>query len=116
MNARVLVGLLAAAVTSGAATTEDVPIFEKDVQPVLSTYCLTCHGKSSPEQGVDLRTARTVLRGGFNGPVVGRGSPDESLLYQKLSQGKMPPKAFKSQVPEADVETIRRWIEAGAHS
>ncbi|MYC68777.1 MAG: DUF1553 domain-containing protein [Acidobacteriia bacterium] len=116
MNARVLVSLLAAAATSGAATADDVPIFEKDVQPILSTYCLTCHGKSSPEQGVDLRTARTVLRGGFNGPVVRRGSPDESLLYQKVSQGKMPPKAFKSQVPEANVETIRRWIEAGARS
>ena len=116
MNARLLVGLMAAAATSGAATGEDVPIFEKDVQSILSTYCLTCHGKSSPEQGVDLRTARTVLRGGFNGPVVKRGSPDESLLYQKLSQGKMPPKAFKSQVPEVDVETIRRWIEAGARS
>lgn len=96
MNARLLLGLLVAGATSGAATAEHVPIFEKDVQPILSTYCLTCHGKSSPEQGVDLRTARTVLRGGFNGPVVTKGSPDESLLYQKLSQGKMPPKAFQS--------------------
>ena len=116
MNARVLVGLLAAVATSGAATAEDVPIFEKDVQPILSTYCLTCHGKSSPEQGVDLRTARTVLRGGFNDPVVERGSPEESLLYQKLAQGKMPPRAFESQVPEADVETIRHWIETGART
>ena len=114
MSPRLLVGILAAAVANGATAADDPPIFEKDVQPILSAYCLTCHGKSSPEQGVDLRTARTVLRGGFNGPVVKRGSPDESLLYQKLSQGKMPPRAFKSQVPEADVETIRRWIEAGA--
>ncbi len=116
MRPRLLVGILAAAVGSGAPTAGDAPIFEQDVQPILSAYCLTCHGKSSPEQGVDLRTARTVLRGGSNGPVVKRGSPDESLLYQKLSQGKMPPKAFKSQVPEADVETIRHWIEAGART
>ena len=116
MSPRLLIGLLAAAIASGAPTAGDVPIFEQDVQPILSTYCLTCHGKSSPEQGVDLRTARTVLRGGFNGPVVKKGSPDESLLYQKLSQGKMPPQAFKSQVPEADVETIRHWIETGARS
>ncbi len=116
MRPRLLVGILAAAVGSGAPTAGDAPIFEQDVQPILSAYCLTCHGKSSPEQGVDLRTARTVLRGGFNGPVVKRGSPDESLLYKKLSQGKMPPKAFKSQVPEADVETIRHWIEAGART
>ena len=116
MRPRLLVGILAAAVGSGAPTAGDAPIFEQDVQPILAAYCLTCHGKSSPEQGVDLRTARTVLRGGFNGPVVKRGSADESLLYQKLSQGKMPPKAFKSQVPEADVETIRHWIEAGART
>ncbi len=116
MNARLLVVLSAAVVASGAPAEGDAPIFEKDVQPILSAYCLTCHGKSSPEQGVDLRTARTVLRGGFNGPVVERGSPGESLLYQKLAQGKMPPQAFKSRVPEADVETIRRWIETGAHS
>ena len=116
MSPRLLIGLLAAAIASSAPTAGDVPIFEQDVQPILSTYCLTCHGKSSPEQGVDLRTARTVLRGGFNGPVVKKGSPDGSLLYQKLSQGKMPPQAFKSQVPEADVETIRRWIETGARS
>lgn len=116
MKARLLVSLLAAAVASGATAERDTPIFEKDVQPILSSYCLTCHGKSSPEEGVDLRTARTVLRGGFNGPVVKRGSPEESLLYKKLSQGKMPPPAFKSQVPEADVEIIRRWIETGARS
>ena len=116
MSPRLLVGLLTAAVAGGAPAAGDVPIFEKDVQPILWTYCLTCHGKSSPEQGVDLRTARTVLRGGFNGPVVQEGSPEDSLLYQKLSQGKMPPRAFKSRVPEADVETIRRWIEAGARS
>ena len=116
MNARLIGGLLAVAVMSGAPTAGDAPIFEKDVQPILSSYCLTCHGKSSPEQGVDLRSARTVLRGGFNGPVVKRGSPDESLLYLKISQGKMPPKAFKSRVPEADTETIRHWIESGARS
>ena len=116
MNARLLVVLSAAIVASGAPADGDAPIFEKDVQPILSAYCLTCHGKSSPEQGVDLRTARTVLRGGFNGPVVEKGSPEKSLLYQKLAQSKMPPEAFKSRVPEADVETIRRWIEAGAHS
>ncbi len=116
MRPRLLGGLLAFVVAVAAPGQERVPVFEQDVQPILSAYCLTCHGKSSPEQGVDLRTARTVLRGGFNGPVVKRGSPDESRLYQKLAQGEMPPPAFESTVPEADVETIRRWIESGARS
>ena len=111
------VGLLAASagICRPAAATA-ATIFEDDVQPILSAYCLTCHGKSSPEQGVDLRNARSVLRGGFNGPVVKKGSADESNLYLKVSKGEMPPPAFKSRVPDDEVEIIRRWIEEGAHS
>ena len=116
MRLGLLSGLLAAAFAIAASGAESTLVFEQDVQPILSKYCLTCHGKSSPEQGVDLRTARSVLRGGFNGPVVERGLPEESRLYQKLAQGKMPPPAFESSVPEADVETVRRWIETGARS
>lgn len=116
MSGRLLSGFASALVAIAGPIDDHTPIFERDVQPILSTYCLTCHGKSSPELGVDLRTARSVLRGGFNGPVVKQGSPDESRLYQKLAQGKMPPPAFKSTVPDEDVETIRLWIESGARS
>ena len=116
MRAGLSAGLLAVALSVVAQPATQDPVFEKDVQPILSRYCLTCHGKSSPEQGVDLRTAQAVLRGGFNGAVVVKGNPEQSLLYQKLVQGKMPPPAFKSKVPDADVEEIRLWIAAGAHS
>ena len=114
MRASLIACLLVATLVGLGRSAEGAVVFEEDVQPILSTYCLTCHGKSSPEQGLDLRTARSVLRGGFNGPVVTKGSPDKSKLYQYVSQGKMPPPAFKSKVPEADAETIRLWIESGA--
>lgn len=108
--------ILLPAALLAAPKNDNAPVFEKDVLPILSTYCFTCHGKSSPELGVDLRTAASVLRGGFNGPVIEKGSPDESRLYQKVSKHQMPPPAFNSVVPDQDVETIRRWIEAGAQS
>lgn len=117
MKSPVSAGLLIASVgLCGPLAAEGISVFEDDVQPILSAYCLTCHGKSSPEQGVDLRSARSVLRGGFNGPVIEAGAPEESKLYLKVSQGEMPPPAFKSRVPDAEVEIIRRWIEEGAHS
>ena len=99
-----------------AQTAPGAPTFEKDVLPIFSTYCFTCHGKSSPELGLDLRTAASVLRGSFNGPVIAAGAPEDSRLFEKVSKHLMPPPAFESTVPEADVETIRRWIESGAHS
>ncbi|MBI1354667.1 MAG: DUF1553 domain-containing protein [Acidobacteria bacterium] len=109
-------GLIASAALAAAPTAGNAPVFEKDVLPILSTYCFTCHGKSSPELGMDLRTAASVLRGSFNGPVIEKGSPEKSRLYLKVSKHEMPPPAFESVVPEADVETIRRWIETGATS
>ena len=113
---RILTWLFLPAALFAAPTTENAPIFEKDVLPIFSTYCFTCHGKSSPELGVDLRTAASILRGGFNGPIVEKGSADESRLFMKVSKKQMPPPAFESVVPEQDVEMIRRWIEGGAQS
>ena len=63
--------------------------------------------------GLDLRSASSVLKGSHYGPVVESGSPEESLLYQKVSAREMPPKAFNLDLSKAQIETIRRWIEAG---
>jgi hypothetical protein len=52
---RLLIWLALPAALFGSPTTENAPVFEKDVLPIFSTYCFTCHGKSSPELGVDLR-------------------------------------------------------------
>ncbi len=90
------------------------PRFEKDVLPIFTQYCFTCHGQSSPKLGLDLRTAASVLKGSHNGPVIVKGSPDDSLLWRKVSARAMPPAIYGQKVPDADLETIKRWIAAGA--
>ena len=50
-----LMGLLPAGLHAQSAA--GAPVFEQHVLPIFSTYCFTCHGKSSPELGMDLRTA-----------------------------------------------------------
>ncbi len=92
------------------------PVFEEDVLPIFTQYCFTCHGKSSPQLGLDLRTAKSTLRGSHNGPVVAKGSADESLLWKKVSSKAMPPAAFNQSLPEEHAATIRRWIDSGAAS
>ena len=66
--------------------------------------------------GLDLRTATSILRGSHEGPVVVKGSPEKSLLYKKVSKQLMPPPAFKMKLTDAQIRTIRRWIEAGMPS
>jgi len=92
------------------------PRYEKDVLPILTKYCFTCHGQSSPKLGLDLRTAAGALRGSHNGPVIVKGKPDESLLWKKVSTRQMPPAIYGQKIPDADLEIIRQWIEADAPS
>ncbi len=89
------------------------PTFEKDVLPIFTAHCFACHGGTSMI-GLDLRTAQSVMKGSHNGPVLAPGDSAESLLYQKISAREMPPKAFTLDLSDAQIETIKGWIEAGA--
>ena len=90
------------------------PDFERDVRPIFEANCFSCHGGTAMV-GLDLRTATSILRGSHEGPVVVKGSPEKSLLYEKISKRLMPPRVF-GKLTDAQIETIRRWIEAGAPS
>ncbi|MDZ4288715.1 MAG: hypothetical protein U0984_12190 [Prosthecobacter sp.] len=45
------------------AAAESVRTFEKDVRPILKTYCFQCHGESGKKKGdLDVRLARFITR------------------------------------------------------
>ncbi len=90
------------------------PVYEKDVLPIFTRYCFTCHGQSSPKLGLDLRTGASALRGSHNGPVIVKGKLDDSLLWKKVSTRQMPPAVYGQKIPDADIEVVKQWIEAGA--
>lgn len=92
------------------------PRYEKDVLPIFTKYCFTCHGQSSPKLGLDLRTAAGALRGSFNGPVIVKGKPDESLLWKKVSARQMPPAVYGQTIPDEDLAVVKQWILDGAPS
>src|SRR5262245_659153 len=111
-------GLIFACVLTSRPTFAQAITFERDVLPIFTANCLSCHGGTSiyTQAGLDLRTINSLLRGSLNGPVVVKGSPDKSLLYEKVSKRAMPPVAFKLTLTDAQIETIRKWIELGAPS
>ena len=88
------------------------PSFESEVLPIFQANCLHCHGNVQGQKGLDLTSRDSALKGGESGPSIFPGSPAKSLLIQKVSSGVMPPGSNK--LSSADIETIRRWIEAGA--
>ncbi|MBI4604381.1 MAG: PSD1 domain-containing protein [Planctomycetes bacterium] len=108
--------LIAAASVAGAPPSLPslpAPVFERDVLPVLAQHCLKCHGLEAWKARLDLRTAALLFRGSEKGPVVVKGSAEQSLLYRKVAERSMPP-GDGLKPSEAQVEVIRRWIDAGA--
>lgn len=88
------------------------PTFERDVLPILNSHCLQCHGGVHQRNGLDLRTHAAVMSGGQSGPVVEPGSPERSLLWEKVGLDSMP--KTDNKVSAANKEIIRRWIAEGA--
>lgn len=89
--------------------------FEADVQPILKTHCFLCHGdEEQPKAGLDLRLVRTMLKGGDSGPALTAGQPDESLIYQRIAAGEMPPGEKKLSDQERAV--VQAWISQGAQA
>jgi hypothetical protein len=87
--------------------------FEGDVLPIFKAHCVRCHNATNRKAELDLSTAAGLLKGSESGPIVAAGKVDESLLYDMVHEGLMPPEK-KDSLADRETETIRRWIAAGA--
>lgn len=86
--------------------------YSKDVQPILESRCILCHGIQYKRDRLNLRTYESVMIGSKNGPVIVPGDAENSLLIQKIRKGDMPqrgPKLFPAQL-----KILIQWIDEGA--
>jgi hypothetical protein len=88
-------------------------LFEQSIRPLLESKCLRCHDAKVHKADLDLSTHASILKGGESGEVVVPGKPEESPLYEMVRDGQMP-KDKKNKLTPEQVESLRRWIEAGA--
>ena len=96
--------------------------FNRDVRPILSDNCFTCHGPDTAKVKSRLRldSRDAALKGGkFDGPAIVPGDPDESPLVQRIlstdEDEHMPPlDSPKPQLTDKQVATLRQWIQEGA--
>jgi mono/diheme cytochrome c family protein len=109
----VLASLAGAAAAAEQPSSAPPPTFESHIRPLFKIYCLDCHGEGEKLRGgLDLRLRRLTVQGGDSGPAVVPGTADDSLLYQRVRDGEMPP--GKTKLPPAEVQKLARWIAAGA--
>lgn len=115
VNALLLPGLISLfAWCPSAGASDEQLTFEKDIRPIFKAYCFHCHGEEKELSGaLDLRLKRLILKGGDSGESITPGNHADSLLFQYVESGDMPPDEKLRLKPE-EVSVIARWIDQGA--
>ena len=95
--------------------------FNRDVRPVLSDKCFACHGPDAKNKNIALRldierAAKADLGGGRWAIIPGDSAASELIRRVTASQPsrRMPPAFTGHALSNAEVDTLRRWIDQGA--
>lgn len=110
--------LLLLSVGATAPAGDDAPPnFADHVAPVLREHCVACHRGSRARNGLDLRSVRSILKGGSAGPAVIAGDSSGSLLYQVIAHEAepfMPPD--EDALDPAVATLVAAWIDGGVRA
>ena len=103
---------------SAPATVE----FNRDIRPIFSDKCFTCHGPDKANRVTELRFdteagAKITLSEGRQSVVAGDAGKSE--LFRRIASNddavRMPPAAMgHAKLSDTEIDLIRRWIEQGA--
>ncbi len=107
--------LTTAPVSATTMTATDLE-YERDVAPILKTYCVGCHNDTDKEGDLSLMSLDALRAGGADGSVVIESKPEASRLFQVISgaaEPKMPPND-EPQLKVEQVALLREWIAQGA--
>ena len=94
--------------------------YGRDILPILSAHCFTCHGPDEKTRKAGLRLdipeeAVKELDSGLRAIVPGK--PQDSELLKRIhatNREQMPPAKSQKQLKDAEKQALKRWIEEGA--
>ena len=89
--------------------------FVRDIQPILETSCLRCHGPEKPKSGFRMDSRDAVLKSGENGQAVIPGDSANSPLIHYVARlvedMEMPPTGKGDPLTPAQTALLRAWID-----
>ncbi|MEC7883635.1 MAG: DUF1549 domain-containing protein [Verrucomicrobiota bacterium] len=94
--------------------------YNRDIRPVLSRNCFSCHGPDDGSRKADLRLdiREGVIAQRKGIPAIVPGNRDESELYARLlttdKDEIMPPPDSGHKLTIGEIELIGKWIDSGA--
>lgn len=114
--------LLTPFVAAATAWAERPVDFIREVRPILSNKCFTCHGPDASKRKAGLRlddaeSGNRELESGATAVVP--GDVDASALIERITTSDpdsiMPPPTFNKPVTAAEVALLKRWIKENGH-
>ena len=112
----VVVLLLGCCVSPLRAEELPAPVYESEIQPLFRQKCGKCHGKKQKKAALDLLTIEGLRNGGETGSLIVPGQLEESLLWDYLSEGAMPPEGEGTPLTDSERDLVKRWIARGVHT
>ena len=112
-----LIGVAAAAVAAEKSRVD----FGRDIRPLLSDTCYTCHGPDGESREADLQLDKKEIVFGTlpsDNVAIVPGHADQSELYLRISTDdideRMPPEDHDKQLTAEEIGRIKQWIDDGA--
>ena len=109
--------LIAAGLAAAAAPAAPID-FSREVLPILSEHCFTCHGPDAKTRKANLRLDRKEGVFRPKDPLIVPGKSGESDLIARVTstdpEEVMPPRKGGRPLTPAQVDVLRRWVDEGA--
>ena len=95
--------------------------FNREIRPILSDNCFTCHGPDASKRMANLRLdmpdgGAYSTRGKYK--IITPGDAAKSRLFERISEAsqarRMPPATSGKSLTPQQVELIKQWIDQGA--
>ncbi len=115
MKLRILLAALALLFAGDVAPGADQLDFGRDVRPVLSDKCFHCHGPDEAHREADLRL--DVAAAALEWAIVPGDVDKSEFIARVISEDPellMPPPDSGKKLTGEEIETLRRWVAAGA--
>ncbi len=114
-----LLQLLALLLLCGSAAGQAVD-FQRDIRPILSDRCFSCHGPDEGGRDSDLRldSAEEAYKdlGGYSAIVPGDVDASEmiALIHSRDRKERMPPPKSGLELKPHEIKLLEQWISEGA--
>jgi mono/diheme cytochrome c family protein len=114
---RVCLSLFLVLLVPGVPAAAEPIDYARDIQPILTTHCTSCHGPTKQRSSLRLDSVTAARRGGNSGPALVPGKSSASRLIIAVCGGNkevaaMPPKGPRLSTHAIDL--LRAWIDSGA--